>query len=81
MLSVLSSGTANVNFDTPDMNVVNATDHAHPAAQCRLDTYYQGALCNIPFVIDPSQTDPKVGFCTRDAGDDIGLRPLCWYRP
>ena len=32
-------------FDTPDPKVVTATNDNHPATQCRLDTYFQGALC------------------------------------
>src|SRR5690606_35143420 len=31
-------------FDTPDQRVVKKTDDSHPAHQCRLDTYFQGAL-------------------------------------
>ncbi len=36
-------------FDTPDTTVVNKTNHRHPAAQCRLDTYVAGALCHAAF--------------------------------
>lgn len=68
-------------FDTPDANVVSTTNHEHPEAQCRLDTYYQGALCPKSEFIDPSDTDPKVGFCSRAAHDTAGLRPLCWFNP
>jgi len=36
-------------FETPDTSVVTRTDTAHPAGQCRLDTYWNGALCKKDF--------------------------------
>jgi hypothetical protein len=33
-------------FETPDTNVVTVSNGGHPKAQCRLDTYLQGALIN-----------------------------------
>lgn len=38
-----------VSFDTPDTSEVARTNHAHPQAQCRLDTYMNGALCGVSF--------------------------------
>lgn len=38
-------GGETVDFNTPDATVVTSTDHAHPAAQCRLDIYVASALC------------------------------------
>lgn len=32
-------------FDTPDTGKVDRTNDDHPATQCRLDTYFQAALC------------------------------------
>ncbi len=32
-------------FETPDNNVVKKMSNKHPAPQCRLDTYFEGALC------------------------------------
>ena len=51
---------------------VGKTSHSHPAAQCRLDTYFQGALCYLGH-------DEK-GYCSRRVGDHYGVRPHCWYR-
>jgi hypothetical protein len=67
-------------FDTPDANVVKKTDDSHPAHQCRLDTYFQGALCDKSFNDDVSQKDENVGTCTTKMGDTIGTRPLCWFK-
>jgi hypothetical protein len=68
-------------FDTPDPKVVSRTDDAHPAHQCRLDTYFQGALCEISFNEDVSQSDEVRGTCHPSLGHRIGTRPLCWFRP
>lgn len=68
-------------FDTPDKKVVSSTDHNHPAFQCRLDTYYQGALCHIDELVDADQNNEEVGFCYTANGDKLGARPLCWFKP
>jgi hypothetical protein len=67
--------------DTPDRNEVGQTNDRHPAAQCRLDTYIQGALCDIDHNTDLSQSDAKVGACNRSDSYATGIRPLCWYAP
>jgi hypothetical protein len=68
-------------FDTPDGSVVDETYDSHPETQCRLDTYFQGALCTKPVSEDVSATSPAPGACTASQGFKQGLRPLCWYRP
>lgn len=68
-------------FNTPDPAVVSRTNHSHPAYQCRLDTYYQGALCDRSINEDVSQKDEVTGTCHGTLGDEIGLRPLCWFKP
>ena len=39
-------------FDTPDSTVIRKTSSAHPAGQCRLDTYFAGAICSKEFKRD-----------------------------
>jgi hypothetical protein len=68
-------------FDTPDRKVVSATNHNHPAAQCRLDTYFQGSLCDVNMNEDVSQTDEVRATCHGSLGHKIGTRPLCWFKP
>lgn len=68
-------------FDTPDMNVVSRTNDNHPATQCRLDTYFQGSLCDISFQEDVTSTSEVTGTCHGSTGHTIGLRPLCWFKP
>lgn len=68
-------------FDTPDQAAVARTDDRHPGTQCRLDTYYQGAICPKSFSEDVSDNDPARGTCTRSGGFSTGIRPLCWYKP
>jgi len=66
-------------FNTPDPKVVKQMFDSHPGTQCRLDTYFAGALCTQPFLNDVSETDPAVATCTRSNGFSVGLRPRCWY--
>jgi hypothetical protein len=60
-------GTGFPNYDTPDKSVKKADEH--PKAQCRLDTYLAGALCDQPWVDSLIPTDMS-GTCN--------TRPKCW---
>lgn len=75
--SLRSSSTPQ--FESPDTNVVTKTDDKHPAAQCRLDTYFQGAICDKDISEEVSKKDPLAGTCNRSQGYEDGVRPLCWY--
>lgn len=68
-------------FETPDTKVVAKTDHNHPKSQCRLDTYYQGSLCDINMNEDVSQKEEVRGTCHGSLGHKLGTRPLCWFKP
>ncbi|MBA2404197.1 MAG: M48 family metalloprotease [Bdellovibrionales bacterium] len=68
-------------FETPDAKVVSKTDDAHPKAQCRLDTYFQGSLCDISMNEDVSQKEEVKGTCHPTLGHKTGTRPLCWFKP
>lgn len=87
-------GTKN-NWTTPDNNIVKSTNHAHPAGQCRLDTYMAGALCAAAY---DTQLIPGKGFgssrnsakaelealgvsCGKGGQYEFGSRPLCWFKP
>lgn len=67
-------------YNTPDTKVVSRTDDQHPDTQCRLDTYFQGALCPTPIDEAMSDTDVRQGACYAGR-DTVGLRPRCWYAP
>ncbi len=71
-------------FETPDATVVRSTNSSHPAHQCRLDTYFQGSLCDVSFNEDLDMVNMKdevKGTCHGSLGHTSGLRPLCWYKP
>ena len=70
-----------VSFSTPDRSKVFRTSHSHPDSQCRLDTYFQGALCEIGPYENMIFEDELTGACVRMFGFDIGVRPRCWYKP
>ena len=69
-----------VSFKTPDKRVVKVMDDDHHLPQCRLDTFFNGALCDKTISDDVSYTDPDQGVCSRSEGYTVGVRPLCWYK-
>jgi hypothetical protein len=73
-------GEAESKFETPDMRITSKTDDNHPTTQCRLDTYFQGALCEASSNEDVSQKDEVEGTCHQRLGHKNGLRPLCWLK-
>lgn len=79
MFRLLNGEKTKARFDTPDPNRVSSTYDSHPAAQCRLDTYFQAGLC-VHNTREPlSNRDVRVGTCTESAGHRFGNRPRCWY--
>ncbi|MBS1961149.1 MAG: hypothetical protein JST04_02955 [Bdellovibrionales bacterium] len=68
-------------FNTPDPSQVSSTDDNHPEAQCRLDTYYHGATCEVPFEKDVDFNDPTINTCAQEKGAKDSFRPRCWYAP
>lgn len=60
-----------------DPSVVKETNHDHPQAQCRLDTYLAGNVCDKEG--DLSESDPSVHTCYDYKKP--GVRPLCWFKP
>lgn len=71
--------SAPINFETPDKSVVKKTDKTHPKAQCRLDTYLAGIICDN--AEEMNRKDPLAGACLKRDGYTEGIRPLCWYKP
>ena len=81
-------------FETPDKSQVSQTNVAHPAAQCRLDTYFAGALCSV--TLPPDQTPGRGNPAGNNSKDSeaqaykfscaqnafkVGFRPRCWFKP
>jgi hypothetical protein len=67
-------------FETPDASTVSSTNDNHPATQCRLDTYFQGSLCEVNFNDDVARTSEVTGTCHGSLGHKMGLRPTCWFK-
>lgn len=70
-----------ISIDTPDPKKVDKTYEGHPDAQCRLDTYVNGAVCRASVKIPYSKDEPKQGACSQENGEIEGVRPRCWYAP
>lgn len=78
-------------FNTPDMTKMRTTMQGHPPAQCRLDTYFAGAVCPVGHDIDFDDKNPKTGACNLADGAErsmsrremavnaLGARSSCWY--
>jgi hypothetical protein len=81
VLNSMSKGTMPVKLDTPSKAVVATTYNKHPKAQCRLDTYVAGAICDKDRNDAVSKTDASTGYCMRSEGYTTSVRPLCWYKP
>ena len=79
LFQVMHKNPTPLRFDTPDPNVVTRMADGHPAPQCRLDTYFQGALCRHDMTVPLSDNDPNVGACSERMGQKEGLRPRCWF--
>ncbi len=67
-------------ISTPSQERVTKTLQAHPKAQCRLDTYVAGALCEKPAAEDFGEQDATVGACHQGWMAEHA-RPGCWYAP
>lgn len=80
LLATLAGNTTMPTFTAPDKNVVTRTNDAHPAAQCRLDTYFAGVGCKADVTSALSDTDFRPGSCISE-NDIFGYRPLCWFKP
>lgn len=68
------------NFSTPNQKVVETTVLTHPDNQCRLDTYFQGILCDKDFTERTSENDYRQGTCTLEDNYKLGMRPSCWFK-
>lgn len=67
-------------FHTPDQRRVTKTEDSHPETQCRLDTYFQGALCLARIQDSLDEKDFRAGSCIEEM-DRVGTRPRCWFSP
>lgn len=74
------NGAPSPRLDRPDSKQIAFTFMMHPMPQCRLDTYFQGALCNVAMTVPTSPTDFRVGTCDA-SGQLYGRRPRCWFNP
>ena len=81
LFAALSWSMKSPKFDTPDTRQVSVTSDSHPATQCRLDTYFQGALCEKSFNEDVAGDSEVTGTCHNSTAHLIGLRPRCWFKP
>lgn len=82
-------------FDTPSKEVATGMEgstrfplpsgrripNLHPKLQCRLDTYFSGALCNVSVSTALSNENYVDGTCESDEYPINTKRPRCWFLP
>jgi hypothetical protein len=66
--------------ETSDATVVEKTYEAHPLPQCRLDTYFQGSICEVSSARPLTTKDETKGACHTILGHQEGTRPNCWFK-
>ncbi len=81
LFKVLRNLRTDLTFQNPDPSRVARTNDNHPEPQCRLDTYFNGALCEADLNDEVSDKDENQGVCTTKNGQTVGVRPLCWFKP
>jgi len=86
LAKLLSRGGNQPEFDTPDETVVIVTNPRHPKGQCRLDTYFAGALCKVShrddFITGRFNPNGQDGiFAEHEAlANSCTNRPKCWFK-
>jgi hypothetical protein len=69
----------NISLMTPASELTFVTNLRYPSAQCRADTKFQGALCNVSPLISLDDEDETIGSCNVSDFNIIGNRPACWF--
>lgn len=91
LLAKLSGERSLPSPDKPDQARVRVTYDAHPAAQCRLDTYLAGMKCSAPFletmIPGKNHVEGQQSFGAQaeayenSCASGEGSRPRCWFAP
>ncbi len=83
VLQVINKDATKISFRTPETKPASIfSGFSHPKAQCRLDTFLNGARCGVPVKTALSATSYEAGSCDRkDEPPNEGSRPRCWFRP
>ncbi len=79
-LGSLGSSPEIVTLKTPEREVVTETNVSYPTTQCRLDTYFRGALCPEDANRPMNFQNPNQGACRQKSVFDFGSRPPCWFK-
>jgi hypothetical protein len=66
---------------SPTYKKASFTNLSYPRPQCRVDTKFQGALCNVDINMALGFDDENKGACSIKNGHSLGSRPMCWFVP
>lgn len=81
MLAFATRGRISPRFGRAAPSAPSVTRDGHSSPQCRLESFFQGALCTRDWHQDLSNDSVLMGACHTENGDSVGLRPRCWYKP
>lgn len=97
LLNALRNSTRAIHYqDARNTLFVPRTDVSHPEAQCRLETYLNGAICRRPFDLRvipgldvhlsggsplEEEKDAAKYSCGEHGASYDGSRPRCWFQP
>jgi hypothetical protein len=81
MIQELDHDSIEPKFETPDTQISRTMNYLYPFSQCRLDTFFSGAICTVSEFIDFDDDNEQIGSCNLTNGDLRGLRPRCWFVP
>lgn len=79
VIAEMKGETAAVSLMTPSSEAHSVTNLKYPSSQCRVDTKYQGALCNVQTSSPLDNADEMKGACHFNSFHIIGNRPACWF--
>lgn len=80
LMQALEYESITPDFSTPDTSIAPMMNLMHPYPQCRLDTYFQAALCPVDMNVELDEGNTKRGTCHPANGHQIGNRPACWFK-
>ncbi len=82
-LQAVNGDDTRISFQTPDpKRPLLFSTLSHPQAQCRLDTFLNGARCPVKVEEPLSEKSYWPGTCDREGErPNTGSRPRCWFKP
>lgn len=79
MIQAIDNDSITPRFETPEREHPRTINYGYPFSQCRLDTFFQGAICPVHESEEFDHEDETIGSCHSIRGNARGIRPRCWF--